>query len=84
MKLTLFILSEGFVWKHTSDSRVFTSKSDVNSNVMPQFIVVNVSTFIKFYVSKILTLHSLYYRKDLYCKRTSSVCLQANPMLIQT
>ena len=38
---------------------VFSSKIDVNSNVMPQFIVVNVSTFIKFYANKIFTLHSL-------------------------
>ena len=34
------ILSEGFVWKRSSKARVVTSKSDVNSNVMPQFIVV--------------------------------------------
>ena len=64
---------------------MFTSKSDVNSNVMPQFIVVNVSTFIKFYANKILTLHSLYYRKDLSgSAQAKRECLQANPMLILT
>ena len=34
------LLSKGFVWKRTSISGVVTSKSDVNSNVMPQVIVV--------------------------------------------
>ena len=36
------LLSEGFVWKRSSKARVVTSKSDDNSNVMTQFIVVNV------------------------------------------
>ena len=82
--INFFILSEGFVWKRSSKARVVTSKSDVNSNVMTQFIVVNVSTFIKFYANKILTLHSFILSEGFVCKRTSSVCLQANPMLVLT